>query len=111
MTPRPIEFGVASVELSTKKAIVNGRCYQGPLVIGDVFNSIYRIHVHKNVDGSYGPSIREGVKPAFLQVIAIWAYDHSLEELGDGMTGRLELVGEDIGILSAEDVLGASGEE
>jgi len=86
------QFGVhGDVAISGEVMQVIGRCYTGPIRIGDVFRS------------AQAPS-GERVLVA-LTVVAMDAYGHALDEIQEGLTARLTLRGTGAEHLADETVL------
>jgi hypothetical protein len=87
------QFGVHGVERASDPTIVIGRCYIGPLRVGDVF-------VRNQLPaGQELRSIR-------LTIAHMEAYRHSMDELDEGLTARLTLTGDGGVTIVAESVLG-----
>ena len=56
-----IEFGIdGDVAPGDACVFVTGRCYQGPLAVGDVFNGAYQ-HSHEAIPKAQGPRPRAGL--------------------------------------------------
>ncbi len=72
---------------------------------------IERLQAHKQANGSYGPSTRGAGQSVSFQVVAIWTYGYAVDELGEGMTGRLEIIGHEVNALAVGAVLGVSHDE
>jgi hypothetical protein len=73
---------------------VIGRCGDIPIQLGDKFDVIYDYKPHKFPEESGRPPVRCHEKPVSLHVVCIHAYQHSLPELGEGMTGSLAIEGD-----------------
>lgn len=75
-----IEFGVHGVTtLGPQTCAVIGRCFKGPISVGDTFTGIRR---------ALGPAV-----DLHLVVVGIEAYRHDLPNLDQGLTARLRLEG------------------
>ena len=75
------EFGVHGVEPTAGGATeVIGRCFRGPIMLGQAFTGLGRSAGHTDVR-------------VHLTVVGIVAYGHHLSELDEGLTGRLTLEG------------------
>ena len=106
MNHRLIEFGVDIVQQQSEdRIVVAGRCYKGPIYVGDIFTAIYQLTPTK-IGIDYGPSIRAGDKSVSLTVEAIRAYQHTLDWLDEGLTAEIELSGEGAKLLESKFVLG-----
>ncbi len=84
-----------------------GRCGDEPIMVGDVFDAVFRYRHRRYPDEMGMEPVREFEHPACLRVESISAYQHSLDELGQGMTGSLVVSGEGSGCISPGWVLGA----
>jgi len=73
------EFGVHGREQIGELTYVIGRCYQGPLRVGDVFQRFV------TADGTE--------LSVHLKVEGIQAYQHDFESIDEGLTARLRLAG------------------
>ncbi len=104
---REIEFSVFQVQEGKNRKIIDGRCYRGPIRLGDRFTALYRL-VPVAGDDPFGPSRKVDERAVAFTVVEIRAYGHKLGQLDPGMTARLELSGEDM--VEAGFVLGLSGE-
>jgi hypothetical protein len=111
MTDKHIEFGVDTVEHDGSVVIVSGRCYKGPITLGDCFNLVYKLKTLKGSDGSYGPSLPFNKEQLSLCVEKIWSYGHTLDTMDEGLTGKLQLSGWKGRVLQHRDVLGRYFEE
>lgn len=105
MKHKRIEFGIETATLQDKLIIVAGRCYQGPISIGDSFDLIYTVEPVLTPSG-YGPSTRGPEREVALRVETLWAYGHFLEELDTGLTAELTLSGRGGELLRPGAVLG-----
>src|SRR5687767_11900341 len=105
MSTRHFEFGVYGIERDGNRPRVIGRCNEGPVRVGDTFTLAYRL-THERLPDGYGPGVRSQERSIVLKVDTIWAYNHFLDELPPGMTGRLTLSGVGGDVLRDNDVLG-----
>ncbi len=85
------EFGVHGVEHVGESFFVIGRCYLGPLRLGDVFCTA-------SVPGGLSSNVR-------LTVQTIEAYSRKWDEIDEGLTARLELTGEGGDAVTEECIL------
>jgi hypothetical protein len=67
---------------------VIGRCGDEPIRVGDTFSVL---HVPDRV-ASHEPSV-SAARAVHLRIVGIQAYQKSLNELGGGMTGTIDLEG------------------
>lgn len=74
-----IEFGVYSWEFQGESGHVDGRCHLGNLAIGTMFTEFCD-------KGGASYEVQ-------LTVVEIVAYQHSLSEIDEGFTARLQLHG------------------
>jgi len=107
MSTRQIAFGVGGIEHKDIQVRVIGRCFEGPILLGDTFTVAFKRTLERLPDG-YGPGVRSDERAIALKVDTIWAYNHSLDELPPGMTGRLTLSGLGSDVLREDDVLSNS---
>ena len=90
-----VEFiveGIAPGEMG--RTTVIGRNGDRPIHLDETFDLMVR---HKRRHFSEGPRdepVVEEERPIDVRVVCIHAYDRSLEELGEGMTGSLVLEGQ-----------------
>lgn len=100
--PIEVEFGIAAIEKADAKCVVLvGRCYRGPIRVGDVFASASRL-----IAAPLGESPRRSSSiETALTLVKIEAYGSSLNELDEGVTARIVLQGRGVAVLSAEMVL------
>jgi hypothetical protein len=73
---------------------VIGRCGDVPIQVGDRFDVVYDYKPHRFPEESGRMPVRHQEKPVSLRVVCIHAYQRSLPELGEGMTGSLALEGD-----------------
>jgi hypothetical protein len=108
MTKQTTEFIVDYlVSGESGRITVIGRCGDEPIQIGDVFDAVFR-YKHRRYPDELGlEPVREVEWPASLRVESISAYEQSLDELGQGMTGSLVVSGEGMAQVSPGWVLGA----
>ena len=94
MRPKSYEFIVNNTVAGESGHLnVIGRCGDFPIQIDDKFDIVYDYMPHKFPEESGRPPVRCQEKPVSLRVICIHAYQRSLPELGEGMTGSLALEG------------------
>jgi hypothetical protein len=86
---------------------VIGRCGDEPIRVGDVFDAVFRYKPRRYPDEMGLDPIRDVEHSASLRVESISAYQESLDELGQGMTGSLVVSGEGMGTISPGWILGA----
>jgi hypothetical protein len=85
------EFGVHGVEGNDDVRSVIGRCFSGALQVGRVFLS------------SRAP---DGVShPVRLAIVRIQAYQRDLDKIEEGLTARLHIQGEGLGLVHAGTIL------
>jgi hypothetical protein len=84
-----------------------GRCGDEPIHVGDVFDAVFRYKPRRYPDELGLEPIRDVEHCASLRVESISAYQESLDELGQGMTGSLVVSGEGLGHIAPGWVLGA----
>ena len=78
-----MQFGVHGVTGEGLATAVTGRCYVGPICVGDFFDHLI------SQDEASDPG-----QPIRLRVLRIEAYGQSLDELDTGLTARLYLSGD-----------------
>ena len=78
-----MQFGVHGVTDEGLATAVIGRCYVGPICVGDFFDQL----ISEDEASGSGQPIR-------LRVLRIEAYGHDLPELDTGLTARLHLSGD-----------------
>lgn len=100
-----LEFGVHSITYDNEKTIVSGRCYLGPLRIGDQFKFVYEITCPKTEEG-YVSSHRGNFFQVDLIIESIRAYGYSFDELAEGMTAEFVLTGQHNNAIQTGFVLG-----
>jgi hypothetical protein len=83
----------AIVEGDSNQFHVIGRCGDIPIRIGDRFDCVFCYQPRKYPEEAGRPPVRSMVKEIDLSVVCIHAYQRSLPELGEGMTGSLVLEG------------------
>jgi hypothetical protein len=81
------EFGIHDIDRNT----VIGRCYKGPLRVGEMFTSF--------------EDEANTTHPVELEITCIEAYNRELEEIDAGLTARLTLRGLGADSLSQRGVL------
>ena len=109
MTREAVEFVIDSwVAAETGRFTVIGRCGDVPIRTGETFDVVYSVKPKRYPEGLGEPSIVDCVEPVSLTVECIHAYDLSLQELGEGMTGMLVLRGDGFHHVAPGWVLGRS---
>jgi hypothetical protein len=93
-----IEFGVEEATVGDDQLFVTGRCYQGPIHVGDLFVVARQQQTTEVSEGSDARAVR-------LTIKAIAAYGRSLEILDSGLTARLELAGAGATAVRHRDIL------
>jgi hypothetical protein len=78
------EFGIHRVEVDRNQIKVAGRCFSGRIAVGQVFRKAYPME---------GDGPERGSMLIELTVERIMAYQHSLEEIDEGLTAELTLRG------------------
>ncbi len=107
MNKKNIEFGVEFItERSGDRIGIAGRCYKGPIEIGDVFEAVYQYVPVKTLDDYARPSERIGETLVRLKVESMRAYGRSWQEIHEGLTAEMEVSGEGAELLKPGDVLG-----
>jgi hypothetical protein len=86
-----IEFGVDEVA-GSGRIIVTGRCFEGPLSRGDIFEEAFRYSPAGTLEDYGRPGERLDERRVSLLVLSIQAYQREVDELGRGMTAQLELL-------------------
>jgi hypothetical protein len=106
MAQQGIYFIIWSAKKIKDRLVVEGRCGDTPIRIGDTFKFVFRYSEPKT-SAEYGLHM-ECIfqKPLSLVVQKIEAYRTLLKELGQGMTGQLELTGTIDVSLERDDILG-----
>jgi hypothetical protein len=101
-----MEFSIEHFQQLPDCIIVAGRCYHGPINVGERFHCLYEL-VPELTENGYGPSKRnEQEQLVNLRIDAISAYNHSFIQLDPGMTAELELSGEGIEKIKKGLILG-----
>lgn len=72
---------------------VLGRCGNSPIRVDDRFDTLVRFKPRAYPHGLADPPVVDKLQPVSVSVECIHAYGHSLQELGQGMTGELVLRG------------------
>lgn len=83
------KFGVHGVELMAGGGIVIGRCFEGPINIGDGFSACHSYDAFPPEE----PPRYQFIAHVDLEVVKIEAYGFALESLDSGMTARIVLRG------------------
>jgi hypothetical protein len=103
---RRIEFNIAAVAPTSGRLVVRGRCYAGPLGIGDVFDEVFGSEVSRAGD-RFEESRGEGI-PVHLSIRKMSTYGRAIEIFDAGLTGELELEGAGAEFLSVGMTLGGN---
>src|SRR5262245_5106396 len=105
---RRIEFSVELTRTQTDRIFVAGRCYHGPLRVGDVFTEAYR-YIRAESFADYvvpPPRCDDSVREFQLEVKSIFLYGRYLNQIDAGLTAELELTGDGAIPLATGDVMG-----
>ncbi|HEY2155446.1 MAG TPA: hypothetical protein VGH33_07440 [Isosphaeraceae bacterium] len=109
MERRPIEFVIDFWETSPSGQVsVIGRCGDRPIRVGEAFDVVYSFKPRLYPEGLAEPPVVDQVIPVSLAVEGIDAYERSLPELGEGMTGRIVLNGRGLHHVAPGWMLGRS---
>lgn len=104
-----IEFGVdGEVTKGDDCVFVTGRCYHGPIAVGDVFDLAYQ-YIHRKTPQDSGPPMRVGERSVLLRVEGIQTHHQAFQKIDSGDTALLRLCGAGTKSLRQGDVLGISG--
>jgi hypothetical protein len=107
MNQRNPEFIIKGiVEGESGRLTVVGRCGDDPVDVNDVFDIVFRNKQRRFPEESGQAPVREEQKSIRLRVECIHAYDRSLRQLGQGMTGSLVLEGDGRDCLEPGWILG-----
>lgn len=94
--------------MQADRLFVSGRCLHGPLRLGDVFTEAFRYARAVSL-ADYGiPPARcdDSVRELNLEVVLILLYRRFLNQVYDGLTTELELIGDGAILLTTGDVRG-----
>jgi hypothetical protein len=109
MQTRPVEFVIDYWETGSSGRIsVIGRCGDRPIRVGDAFDVVYSFKHRPYPEGLAEPPVVDQVIPVSLTVECIHAYELSLPELGEGMTGQIVLNGRGLHHVAPGWMLGRS---
>lgn len=89
----PPQFEVNFIQASEEGVAVAGRNCGATVRAGDVFDWVYHGTATKDAEGNYSGMLRSHERPILLKVTGIAVYKRWSDELSEGMTGRLYLVG------------------
>ena len=106
MAEKDIEFMVDSVTLESDFLLVQGACNRGSICVGDKFGKAYKHELEEESDGGYCVSKQYNERSVVLTVEKIRAYGHDIDELAEGMTGELLLLGQGSEHIKINDLLG-----
>ncbi len=105
------EFMVDAIEeIEPNQWRVVGRCGDIPIRIGDRFDRVFCYKPRQYPEESGCPPVREITKKIGMSVLRIHAYQRSLPELGQGMTGLLVIEGEGADLIQPDWILGSVDE-
>jgi hypothetical protein len=107
MSQPVMEFSIEDFQqLSIDSITLIGRCYQGPINVGERFHCLYEL-VPQLTENGYSYSKRSQQEHSVnLRIDSISSYGHSLTQLDPGMTAKLELSGEGIEKVKRRWILG-----
>jgi hypothetical protein len=100
-----IEFGIDEVA-GSGRVFVKGRCFEGPISRGDVFEVAFRYSPAKTLEDYGRPSERVEERRVSLLVLSIKTYHREIDGIGRGMTAQLELLDDEGTSLASGEVLG-----
>lgn len=104
------EFGIENSYKESSAFIIEGRCYVGPIRVGDTFNFVYKA-VPQKTESGFDRSQRIGHRAVNIRIDEIVAYTRKLDEIDSGLTARLTVSGEGADTLQNDDVLGKLSDE
>jgi hypothetical protein len=105
------EFGVYRAFKENEYLVVDGRCFEVLLTVGDVFRQVYRVTRDRPLTDPEFKMVADNFRKVALRIEKINFYRRDVLALDSGFTGRLYLSGqgqdevEDLG----RDVLGVEG--
>jgi hypothetical protein len=112
MRPLLFEFIVSAVATGeTGQFHVIGRCGDFPIQVGTDFDVVYKNKPYKIPEEAGRPPVRDQEKPVSLRVVCAHAYQRSLPELGEGMTGSLTIEGDGLDLVAPGWILGRKDEQ
>lgn len=103
MDQNNIEFLIDDVVAEADSCRLQGVCNVGPINLGDVFGLTYRPIREYSEDGFI--EFREFSESVVLEVVEIVAYRKSLDELSEGMSGELKVMGAGLNKLQSRNML------
>ena len=102
-TPRELHIG--GIEREGDRCFLLVRCCKGPVRLRDRFNAAYSITTVRSPDGGYLPPERGTTRLVHVEAVKIEAYRKLLEEIHEGSTARIEVVGSGVESLKKGEVL------
>ena len=87
------EFEVNFIHATEEGIAVSGRNCGASIRLGDIFDRVYHGTPTKDDVGDHSEMIHSDERPASLKVTAIEVYGRWSDEISEGMTGLLHLVG------------------
>lgn len=87
-----------------KELTILGRCGDIPLRLGDKFYMVF-CYERGGIESIGQPKQVVKQYPIELEIKEIFSYDYFLDELGQGMTGRLKLSGNGLDKIEERDIL------
>ena len=88
-----IEFFVYKCAMHGNQMVIDGRCNHGPITLDSRFNVICEVKSQRSAE-AYGPSVRKVLYNVSLFTSRIYMYGTYVNELSEGVTGRLTVEGE-----------------
>lgn len=86
------DFFIDEILFEEDSCRVRGRCLEGSIFPGDIFNLSYKLVTYRQGVDDFSYS-RESLEPIELKVIEIVAYRRVIPELSGGMSGELKIIG------------------
>ncbi len=78
-------FGIHEVTIvAANEFVVTGRCYEEPILIGDIFRFLYELNDEQR------PKSERRIE---LKVVRLEAYGRQLKQLEGGLTAAMSLIG------------------
>jgi hypothetical protein len=107
-TDRRIEFGVEQTRKVDDRLFVAGRCFRGPIRLGDVFTEAFKYQPAASLADYETPSrqLDGSHREARYKVASLHCYNRYLNQIDGGLTAEIELLGDSTSSLSPGDVLG-----
>ena len=102
------EFGVVKTLRDDDHLMVDGRCFEGPLAVGDVFRQLYRLApVVPKTEAGWN-LVAADFRQVSLRIDDIIYFRQSIESLSTGHTARLSLAGDGLELVRDDgyEVLG-----